>query len=418
MGPGPGPWGRPGQGPWGPPFWPRSRRRHGPALPFFGCLIVAVVLFIGTLTALATWVAGTLLGIVSPGAAASAPTTLVVLAALVFGIFIASRVFSGSVRPLTEIAAAAERLADGEADVRVAVRGTRAVRRMGASFNAMAERLDRSRSDRQALLADVTHELRTPLQVIGGSVEAMIDGVHPLDDAHLAPILAEIAVMNRLLDDLRTVSLAESGALPLHREEVDVRRVLADVVAGHAAAAAEAGVELSAVAGPPIVLDADPVRLREVVANLVVNAIRHTPSGGSVRLDARVDGPWVELTVADTGEGIAPADLERVFDRFHRRAEAAAGDATATATPRPATPRPQATPPPRAPTAAAAAWASRSSATSSPPTAARSAPRARASPAAARRSGSACRAWTERTGRPVVRAASRRAPARAGSLWP
>jgi two-component system sensor histidine kinase BaeS len=266
----------------------------------------------------------------SPGAGASAPTTLAVFVALVIGVFLASRVFSGSVRPLTEIAAAAERLADGESDVRVAIRGTRAVRRLGASFNAMAERLDRSRSDRQALLADVTHELRTPLQVIGGSVEAMIDGVHPLDDAHLAPILAEIAVMNRLLDDLRTVSLAESGALPLHREDLDVRRVLADVVAGHAAAAAEAGVELSAVAGPPIVLDADPVRIREVVANLVVNAIRHTPSGGSVRLDARVDGPWVELTVTDTGEGIAPADLERVFDRFHRRAEASPGDATAT----------------------------------------------------------------------------------------
>jgi two-component system sensor histidine kinase BaeS len=325
---GPGPWDRPDQGPWGPPHWPRGGRRgrppwgrrHGPG-PLIGCFLIGIVLLIGVLTALASWVAGTLLGIVSPGAGASAPTTLVVFGALVYGIFLASRVFSGSVRPVVEIAAAAERLADGDADVRVAVRGTRAVRRLGASFNAMAERIDRSRSDRQALLADVTHELRTPLQVIGGSIEAMIDGVHPLDDTHLAPILAEIAVMNRLLDDLRTVSLAESGALPLHREEVDARRVAADVVAGHAAAATEAAVELVAVAGPPIVLDADPVRVREILANLVVNAVRHTPAGGSVRLDARVDGPWVELTVADTGEGIAPADLERVFDRFHRRAD-------------------------------------------------------------------------------------------------
>ena len=321
---GPGPWGRPDQGPWGPARWPRGRRRHGPA-PFFGCLIVAVVLFIGLLTALATWVAGTLLGIVSPGAGASAPTTFVVFVALVIGIFVASRVFSGSVRPVVEIAAAAERLADGESGVRVAVRGTRAVRRLGASFNAMAERLDRSRSDRQALLADVTHELRTPLQVIAGSVEAMIDGVHPLDDAHLAPILAEIAVMNRLLDDLRTVSLAEAGALPLHREEIEVRRLQADVVAGHAAAAQENGVALVAASGASITLDADPVRIREVLANLVVNAIRHTPAGGGVNLDARVDGGWVELTVTDSGEGIAPADLERVFDRFHRATDAAGG---------------------------------------------------------------------------------------------
>lgn len=323
--PGYGPWGGPrgrgGRGPWGPPGrggWGRGPRHFG---QFFGCLIVAIILVVGLFSALVTWVAGTVLGIVSPGAGASAPTALAVFVALVIGIALSSRVFSGSVRPVVEIAAAAERLADGEAGVRVAIYGTRAVRRLGSSFNAMAERLDRARSDRQALLADVTHELRTPLQVIAGSVEAMIDGVHPLDDANLAPILAEIAVMNRLLDDLRTVSLAESGALPLHREEVDVRRVEADVVGAHAAAATEAGVELSAVAGPPIELDADPVRLREVLANLVVNALRHTPAGGSVRLDARVDGAWVELTVADTGEGIAPADLDRVFDRFHRRAD-------------------------------------------------------------------------------------------------
>ena len=94
------------------------------------------------------------------------------------------------------------------------------------------------------------------------------------------------------------------------------------MAAGHAAAAREAGVELASAAGPALLLDADPVRIREVLANLVVNAIRHTPAGGSVRLDAAIDGAWVELTVADTGEGIAPADLDRVFDRFHRRADA------------------------------------------------------------------------------------------------
>jgi len=185
-----------------------------------------------------------------------------------------------------------------------------------------SERLDRSRSDRQALLADVTHELRTPLAVIGGSVEAMLDDVHPRDDAHLASVLAETVVMSRLLDDLRTLSLAEAGALPLHREEVDVARLLGDVAAGQEAAARDAGVTVEAVSGPAIRLDADPVRLREVLANLVVNAIRHTPSGGAVRLGARMDGAWVELTVADTGEGIDPADLDRVFARFERRADA------------------------------------------------------------------------------------------------
>ena len=318
------PWERAGHGAWGPgrggQWGPRRRgpRRWG---RFIGCLILSIVLLIGLITALATWVAGTLLGIVQPGGAASPTTALSVLVAAVLALAVVVRIFAGLVRPLASIAEAAERLADGDAGVRVAVAGPGPVRRLAASFNAMAERLDRARADRQALLADVTHELRTPLQVIGGNVEAMLDGIHPRDDSHLAPLLAETTVMNRLLEDLRTLSLAEAGALRLHREEVDIRRLLADVAAGHDAAAQEAGIELAAAPGAPILLDMDPVRIREVVANLVVNAIRHTPSGGSIHLAAARTGPWIEVTVADTGEGIAPADLDRVFDQFHRRAD-------------------------------------------------------------------------------------------------
>ena len=310
-------------GRWGRRDRRRSRGRPGPrhAAGFVGCLVLFLILFSGVVAALTTWVAGTLLGIVAPGSGASAPTALAVILVIIVGVAIIGRVLGRAVRPLASIADATQRLADGDAGVRVPVAGPGPVRRLGASFNAMAERLDRSRSDRQALLADVTHELRTPLAVIGGSIEAMLDGVHPRDDAHLAPVLAETAVMARLLEDLRTLSLAEAGALPLHREDVDVRRLLADVAPGHAAAAGEASVDLAAVDGAPLALDADPVRLREVVANLVVNAIRHTPRGGSVRLDATMDGPWVEITVADTGEGITPADLDRVFDRFERRAD-------------------------------------------------------------------------------------------------
>ena len=311
------------RGPGGPAGGRGWGRRRGPrhATGFVGCLLLSLVLLVGVVTALATWLAGTLLGILAPGAGASAPTALAVIVVVMVAVLVVGRVLGRAVGPLASIADAAERLADGEPDVRVEIAGPGQVRRLGASFNAMADRLDRSRADRQALLADVTHELRTPLQVISGSVEAMLDGVHPRDDAHLAPILAETAVMSRLLEDLRTVSLAEAGALPLHREEIDVRRLLADVAAGHGAAAREAGLELVAVSGPALPLDVDPVRIREVLANLVVNAIRHTPPGGSVRLDATIEDAWVELTVADTGEGIAAADLDRVFDRFHRRAD-------------------------------------------------------------------------------------------------
>ena len=212
--------GPPGPGqPWG--------RRRGPGrmgAGFFGCLFLALVVFVGVLTALATWVAAFLLGIIAPGASPPTATVVAVVVVLVVAIVVGGRAFFLTVRPLADLAAASERLADGEPGVRVAPRGPGPVRRLGASFNAMAERLDRSRDDRRALLADVTHELRTPLTVISGGLEAMLDGVHPMDEDHVSPILAEAVVMDRLLDDLRTISLAEAGALPLHREPVDIGR--------------------------------------------------------------------------------------------------------------------------------------------------------------------------------------------------
>ena len=192
---------------------------------------------------------------------------------------------------------------------------------LAASFNAMAERLDRTREDRQALLADVTHELRTPLTVVAGGIEAMLDGVHPMDEDHLAPLLAETAVMDRLLDDLRTLSLAEAGALPLYREPIDVRALADEVVAAHRPRADAARITLTAAGDAALVTSVDPVRVREILGNLVGNALRHTPTGGHVTVDVRATEANAVLTVMDDGEGIAPDELARVFDRFHRRAD-------------------------------------------------------------------------------------------------
>ncbi len=236
---------------------------------------------------------------------------------MVFGV----RVFASAVRPLAEIAAAADRLADGEPGVRVRPRGSRPVRGLGGSFNAMAERLDRSREDRRALLADVTHELRTPLTVISGGLEAMLDGVHPMDEDHVAPILAQAEVMDRLLEDLRTLSLAEAGALPLYREPTDLRALADDVVAAQRTTATANGIELAATGDDELVTSVDPVRVGEILTNLVTNALRHTPRGGRVTVDVRAVDDQVRLDVVDTGEGIPPAELDRVFDRFHRRAD-------------------------------------------------------------------------------------------------
>jgi two-component system sensor histidine kinase BaeS len=284
-------------------------------------MAVALILVVGMITALATWVAGALLGAVAPDSAPSTTTAAAVIVVILLAILALVRAFGSAIRPLADIAAATERLADGEPGVRVRTRGPRPVRGLASSFNAMAERLDRSRDDRRALLADVTHELRTPLTVITGGLEAMIDGVHPVDEDHLAPILAETRVMDRLLDDLRTLSLADAGALALHREPADLRAIASEVVASSAPLAAARGIELSSTGVGRLVTSVDPVRVREILANLVANAMRHTPPGGSVTVEVGMEGSDAVLTVRDTGEGIAPADLGRVFDRFQRRAD-------------------------------------------------------------------------------------------------
>ena len=300
-----------------------TRRRHRPFGPgCLGCLLLAVLLVIGGITALATWIAAALLGFLAPGAGPSALTAVAVLVVLVIVGAIAFRVFASAFRPLADLADATGRLADGEPGVRVRPRGPRQVRGLGASFNAMADRLDRSREDRKALLADVTHELRTPLTVIVGGLEAMTDGVHPMDEDHIAPLLAETQVMERLLEDLRTLSLAEAGALPLHREPVDLVALAAEVVSSQAAIASLRGVTLSAGGDASLETSVDPVRIREIVVNLVANALRHTPSGGSVAVTVRAQGGEALVEVRDTGDGIPPADLARVFDRFQRRADA------------------------------------------------------------------------------------------------
>ena len=302
----------------------RRSKRHGgpgPGVGIVGCLIFGLVLVVGTITALATWLAGSVLGLLSPDAAPSRTTAVAVVIVITIAILVVTRIFTTSIRPLADIASATRRLGDGEAGVRVRPRGPRPVRSLGHSFNAMAERLDRSRDDRQAMLADITHELRTPLTVVAGGLEAMLDGVHPMDEDHLAPLLAETGVMERLLEDLRTLSLAEAGALTLHREPCDLAALAADVLAAHRPGATAKGVTLRHDGEARLVASVDPVRAREILGNLVANAVRHTPSGGRVTVTVQAARGLAILEVADTGDGIPPADLARVFDRFERRVD-------------------------------------------------------------------------------------------------
>lgn len=220
--------------------------------------------------------------------------------------------------------AAAGRVAAGDYAVAVEERGPREVRRLARSFNSMAERLRDNDEQRRNLLADIAHEMRTPLSVIQGNTEGVLDGIYPADRAHLAPVLEETRVMARLLDDLQTLSTAEAGALRLYRETVRPEQLVSDAAAAMQMRAGNTGLDLETrVEGDLPTLDVDPVRLGEVFANLISNAIRHTPPGGSVVVSAAAsdEGREVAFSVQDSGPGIPDEVLPHVFERFAKAAD-------------------------------------------------------------------------------------------------
>jgi two-component system sensor histidine kinase BaeS len=238
----------------------------------------------------------------------------------------AGRTFRRAGMSLDELVDAARRVEEGDYTTRVAEPVARRgpLRELVRGFNSMTGRLEADAEQRRRLLADVSHELRTPLAVIQGNIEAILDGVHEADDAHLGAILDETHVLARLVDDLRTVALSEGGNLPLHREPTDLSILAAESVASFQSAAEAAGVSLEVHVDDEVpLLDIDPVRIREVLSNLVANALRHTPRGGSIGVFATsvADGKSIEIVVRDTGTGIDPALLPHVFDRFTKTAD-------------------------------------------------------------------------------------------------
>lgn len=236
-------------------------------------------------------------------------------------------------RPLSALSQAAHRFAQSDWSSRVPperISTIAELRELALAFNRMADSLQRAEAQRRNLMADIAHELRTPLSVMQSLLRAMLDGVHPLSLKEVATVYDETRLLSRLVDDVRTLSLAEAHQLPLSVQPVEVGTLLRRTVDHFAALAEAQGVTLTASAGDsPLYVAADPDRLDQVLRNLVVNAIRHTPAGGRVTLSASYAGSWVRLAVEDTGEGIAPEDLPYVFDRFYRadksRARASGG---------------------------------------------------------------------------------------------
>jgi two-component system sensor histidine kinase BaeS len=187
-----------------------------------------------------------------------------------------------------------------------------------AAFNDLSERRERSEEQRTAMVGDIAHELRTPLSNIRGWLEAVQDGVASSDDALMSSLLEEALLLQHIIDDLQDLAAADAGELRMHPERVHVGDLLDQVVAAHRGRANATGVSLSANTEGDPELSADPVRVRQAVGNLISNAVRHTPPGGSVTVTCRRVGREVRIEVADTGAGIAPEHLPRVFDRFWR----------------------------------------------------------------------------------------------------
>jgi signal transduction histidine kinase len=287
---------------------------HGPPWPFFGCMFGIAFLVIA-------WAIVTL---IAAALSQLGPIPVVVAALVVLAVlFASSGPFRRSARVLDSIVDATRRVEGGDYSTRVSTpsRAWRPIRQLARGFNTMVERLERDEDQRRTLLNDVSHELRTPLSVISGNVEAMIDGVHPADEVHLTAILEEARVMERLIDDLRTVALSEAGTLTLHKEPTDLDLLVGEVVRSFEGSAGSAGVTVRADVPDDLpILEVDPVRIREVLSNLVANSVRHTPSGGTVVVKGEVDGGTLLIRVSDTGPGIDPELLPHVFERFAKGA--------------------------------------------------------------------------------------------------
>lgn len=239
----------------------------------------------------------------------------VLLLSLVLGIFISRRLAA----PLRDIDVAASTLGAGDLSYRLPTQYKEAeLRSLVHSFNDMAARLEQNERSRRNLVADVAHELRTPITILRVALESMLDGVAKPDEAQLASLYEEVSRMGRLIADLQDLSLAEAGKLKLNIKEIDLTEFIKKLLEHMRSLADERGVVLSLVTPQTIIALADQDRLAQVLINIISNAARHSQSPGEVVVSTALEQGMARVSIKDSGAGIAPSDLPFVFDRFYR----------------------------------------------------------------------------------------------------
>ena len=320
-----------------PPWWPenepwppnrplqwhawRNRNRPGRFFWRFGCAFIVLLL-------LAVLGCGTLVWLISGGPFPTGDRdvwrgiSLVAIAGGALSLWWIGRSLRHATQPIEEMIEAAEHVSQGDYAGRVSERGPREVRNLTRAFNTMTDRLQTNDEQRRRLLADISHELRTPLTVIQGNLEGMLDGLYQPDAAHLESLLEETQVMSRLIDDLRTLAAAESGTLKLQREPTDLGLLASEVIASFRGQAQSAGISLVVEAAPDLPpIEIDPARIRQVLTNLIANALRYTGHGGSIRVRGELRDKAIAVTVSDTGRGIAAPDLPHIFERYTKSSD-------------------------------------------------------------------------------------------------